>query len=887
MSRQTKNVIFRGSPEQKLIKQRDDFSGGINMRDSDDLMDDDQIRYGYNMTIDEQGDIKSRKGWKELASAIVLDKMSSIKDFDIGQNSPVADLNTDKFINRTFEPGERLRGTLGNIPVLTKGEKLYFRLDNIPDMFVGVAHIALYEGSRYIGQISNTMTLEYTDTNRSEGYFDIHKDFRQTINDKGEVLSARLELDLVNSGDKESISSTFRADIWREKPVGEPSDVSEILAFEIVENTNNLWNSISNTKYDGVLPDYNEDYGSFGYVVIRRKNGTIEIIGKRYEYKVGKGLELVGKSLHNLDRLIKGSFGITGSTSRRIDQPLQITSIDLGKDGGKMYFTVNDVQASNLVSISYDYEYNDKGVGNKLLTLEYFGKIYENRETNSAYKPTPQEIRHVGFNMLGDVPLTWVDSSGLNTNSIQGVFLTNITKDIPLSKLPMTNKFRMNVMYTGDLKDKDFGIKFFEVVGYDEKEKAPKRNEIKAELNKVTTGNKGMYVVEVTLKTAPTQEVEIEVEFPEDPNVGKYYDYYSPGSEDPDAEEVRSLNIGDFEIVKVWDRFVYYKDNTMWYNDINRPDYIPNFNYIKLPLDAEDSITGIVFFRSAYIIFTKKKIFKMQGNFAEGVGVTLVNDTLGCIAPKTIKMINNRLIFLSGHGLFSLKSELFRQDLENVERLDAVIPNVIPRNAHAHAYVDGDEYVLLLNNQRPRLQNPYYNTSTSILGRSFRTPDVIRYYAEDDAFMFDVYNNKFPWFIFEFNGEMFGIAEGSIFKEKTGTLDFGEAIPIYLETQGMDFDFPTHEKKYKKMTVKLGVDSFLEDITFDFYVDGNHSYEKIKWNTHLYDEVDLANSRHLIERFRIPSRKGKNLAIIMTANTKKQVSLKALSFEYKLGKIRE
>lgn len=883
MSRQTQNVPFRGNPEQKLIKTRDDFSGGINMRDSDDLMTDNEVRYAYNLSIDEQGDIKSRNGWERAKGVDLLISMADENDFDIGLNSPVANLEPVKRKGLHYTHDINIT-PMGSIPVLSKGEKFYIEGTASPYHFTTHVYIMLYKGEESVRLLSNKLEFNSYYAPDNGNYLIINEDFSQYVTDTGEVMTAKVVYETYYHAQVELVDTVFRVDIWREKPDGKHNDTVDILAFEIIENKNNLWEAIVSNGGGGVLPNYNEEDGVFSYIMVRRRARQIEIIAKKYIYTKDEGLKLGSKKTVNLQDITDPHSFDEENFSRRLDRPLQLTSVDVGRDGNRLFITVNDEKASNLVSILYNMDSPEVG---ELFSIKYYGKVIKKDVVNSAYKPTPQEIRHVGFNMLGDVPLTWVDSGGLKSNSIQGVFLTNKDKNIPLNIIPMSNKFKLYVMYTGDIGSKQFGIKFFEVVGYDEEAKAPKRNEIKAEITKHSSSSAGMYVVDVQLKTSPTQEVELEVEFPDDVNVGKYYDYYHPGAEDPEAEEVRSLNIGDFKISQVWDRFVYYNKNTMWYNDINRPDYIPNFNYIKLPLDADDEITGIIYFRSAYIIFTRKKIFKMQGNFVEGVAVTLVNDTLGCISPNSIKMVGNKLIFLSGHGLFSLKSELFRQDLENVERLDEMIPDVIPRNSHAFSYVTGDEYVLLLNNQRPRLQNPNYYTQTNVLSRKFRTPDVVRYYTETEAVMFDVYNNKFPWFIFEFNGQIFGIAEGGIYKEGTGTLDFDEPIPVYLETQGMDFDYPTHEKKYKKMTIKLGSDSFLEDITFDFYVDGNHSYEKIKWNSHLHDEIDLANSRHLIERVRIPSRKGKNLAIIMTANTKKQVSLKALSFEYKLGKIRE
>ena len=42
------------------------FSGGINLIDSDDLMENDNFRYGLNLDLDKVGDLDSRKGWGRI-----------------------------------------------------------------------------------------------------------------------------------------------------------------------------------------------------------------------------------------------------------------------------------------------------------------------------------------------------------------------------------------------------------------------------------------------------------------------------------------------------------------------------------------------------------------------------------------------------------------------------------------------------------------------------------------------------------------------------------------------------------------------------------------------------------------------------------------------------
>ena len=91
-----------------------------------------------------------------------------------------------------------------------------------------------------------------------------------------------------------------------------------------------------------------------------------------------------------------------------------LTNINTIEFFDKIYFTNN-----NKGLVCFDRT-ND--------TFSYFGSNIGS-EPNNAYKPSPMEIRKVGFNVLGDDPLHWVDYQGLTTDIIQGVYLTTTDGD--------------------------------------------------------------------------------------------------------------------------------------------------------------------------------------------------------------------------------------------------------------------------------------------------------------------------------------------------------------------------------------------------------------------------------------------------------------------------
>lgn len=314
----------------------------------------------------------------------------------------------------------------------------------------------------------------------------------------------------------------------------------------------------------------------------------------------------------------------------------------------KIYFTGNDKGLVVFDRTTETFSYNGTGIPN---------------QANQAYKPNAMEIRKVGFNLLGDDPLHWVDFQGLTTDSIQGVYITTM-EDKPALVIPSGGQFRLNVLYTGG--NNGFGITFKEG-------EATLAATIADNASKSTTG---LRVYDVTLKTVPTSEVEIKVT-KTSASIDPYYDYYEVGQVDPETKVVKALNIGDCGILEMYNRAVYYKGDTIWFSEINTFNYVPNYNYVSLPIEPTDEITKIVFFRNVYIIFTKFRIYKMVGSFGStDFEVIPVNLSIGCHAPNTVIPVENELYFASKRGLYALKSSDFREGIENLKELDTKIKQV-------------------------------------------------------------------------------------------------------------------------------------------------------------------------------------------------------------------
>lgn len=483
------------------------------------------------------------------------------------------------------------------------------------------------------------------------------------------------------------------------KAIGESTDNPEltndnIVYMKMLINDNNCFRNLSAYSGDKAYRKYQEIYGA------QENSFKLLIITTNYLYNSSKAWIYYCKlpSLKYDDSGNPTEEDTIEVSSNVIDLPVlfkwnkNLSNIDTIEFFDKIYFTNND---KGLVCFNRKDD-----------TFTYTAKI-EGVSENTAYKPSPMEIRKVGFNVLGDNPLYWIDYQGISTNSIQGIYITS-TDNKPLTILPSGNKFRLNILYTGD--DKGFTIT------YKEGEKDLQADTVVNEELSAT----GLKVYEVTFKTAPTSEVEIKIN-KTDAEISDYYDYYEVGTIDPETKVVERLDIGDYGMCEMYNRAVYYKDDTIWFSEINNFSYVPNYNYVSLPIEPTDKITKIVYFRNVYIIFTKQRIYKMIGSFGSSdFQVMPLNLSMGCHAPNTIVPIENVLYFASPRGLYQLVSianyTTTSATFENVKEIDTKIKQLtsdvtlyvgeisdptirhkgISENAYSIRYKD--KYMLFYNN---------------------------------------------------------------------------------------------------------------------------------------------------------------------------------------------
>lgn len=407
--------------------------------------------------------------------------------------------------------------------------------------------------------------------------------------------------------------------------------------------------------------------------------------------------------------------------------------------------------------------------------------------SNSAYVPSGLEVRHVGFNVLCNDPMHSINTQGLSTDSIQGIYIST-SNNIPLLALPLGQSFLLNIIYTGT--DNGFAIEMKEG-----------DNNLSFEiLANTTLSQTGLKVYEVKFKDAPNGEVEIKIT-KNGATIEPYYDYYNVEQVDAEAKVVEQLNVGDYGLCEMYNRAVYYKNDTIWFSEINNFNYIPNYNYVTLPLEPTDKITKICYFKKSYIIFTKQKIYKMTGSFGTSdFAVSPVNTSLGCHAGNTVVPIEDTLYFSSPRGLFALRSSQFVEGFENVKELDlkvkkltsdftkysdelsnpAVRFNGVSERAYATRYKD--KYLLFYNNYNDKGDYAAVNDL-----------DVLAYQFDIGAYTTYRFKEK-PTFLFMVDNAietLATVAQKQIYSEEETVLeyDFSQSDGVTVEdTSGNDRD---------------------------------------------------------------------------------------------------
>lgn len=544
----------------------------------------------------------------------------------------------------------------------------------------------------FMGGINTEFSDDSSNDTDFESIINFDMDKLGTMNKRGGFGELTAISEIFNTLDSDNLPNIKNRTERTPNPENENDNV---VYMKLLRNDNNCFRALSGFSGEGAYKKYQDMYGfqnnEFILLMIT-SNMTDGVVtsSKAWLYHCK-----LPERTADTDTMVFNCYKIELPVLFSWDRNLM--NLETIEFYNKIYFTGNN---KCLVTFDRSVDITSNEVFASAFT---YSGISDPLITNSAYVPSGLEVRHIGFNILCDDIMHSINTQGISTDSIQGLFVCT-TDNIPLENIPLGQKFLLNIMYTGS--DSGFSIEMKEgdnTLTFDSEENT-------------TLSQAGFKVYEIKFKDVPSGEVEITIT-KTGATLEPYRDYYNVSQPDKEAKPVKPLNVGDYGICEMYNRAVYYKDDTIWFSDVNNFNYIPNYNYVTLPIEPTDKITKICYFKKSYIIFTKQMIYKMTGSYGSSdFAVSPVNTSLGCHAGNTVVPIADTLYFASPRGLYALRSSQFVEGFENVKELDlkvkkltsdftkfsdeldepAIRFNGISERAYALRYKD--KYLLFYNN---------------------------------------------------------------------------------------------------------------------------------------------------------------------------------------------
>jgi hypothetical protein len=253
-----------------------------------------------------------------------------------------------------------------------------------------------------------------------------------------------------------------------------------------------------------------------------------------------------------------------------------------------------------------------------------------------------------------------------------------------------------------------------------------------------------------------------------------------------------------------WDRVILYGDpkqkDMIYISDLSRPDYIPTLNTLKFENQEKEELTAIVKFRDMLVAFTPHTIQGLYGKSPYDYQRVYLSTSVGCIAPYSAQVFENYIGFLSLEGVYILKSVGYSESRVNVQKIDTLVSNVIPRDTDACACVADGQYQLTFPSKQKRFRF-YYQ-------RGVWTKD------ESPKLNF----NR----LYEFSGEVYGQAQDTSYILKMDNSVYSDDGYVFTDRyvfKDYDFNAPYNNKKLKELQILLGQTSATK-LSLWVYADG-------------------------------------------------------------------
>lgn len=451
-------------------------------------------------------------------------------------------------------------------------------------------------------------------------------------------------------------------------------------------------------------------------------------------------------------------------------------------------------------------------------------------EGEHLYKPTAIELNQIGFNILSNDPLTFIDKTG-SVSKTKGVFFSvNKTRDgvtfkQPVNKVPYNTTFFLHVIYTGTTAPSK--IQFRPNNGETDTTKNPYKDLPGKWADTAKT------IWECT-GVDSDQNFELYIKLGDD----EFRTYFNTTSvsEDNDTgniNEITKLIFSSKHSRVINNQLILYGGHGyVFFSEYDVFNYFPNYYYLYVASEAgEEAVTGVAYFRQYYAIFTNKRIKRMTGNFgSDDFGVYPLSDFIGCPNGRTIKPVNNNLLFLGSDGIYKLKQGYLGEGTENVEKVDDILNGELTLDNVIQAFTMNNNYVVIKDDGKTWY---IYNTITEAFYKyEFESAEGTVYKGENvdeemmaktlpfyTAFQTSLYDEHgdfalVPMYNYRYNDNytsferkgmdimIFRFNNLNFLSENNKHCD-GQPFISSFETHYMSMGYPMHTKKFKEIFIKM------------------------------------------------------------------------------------
>lgn len=229
--------------------------------------------------------------------------------------------------------------------------------------------------------------------------------------------------------------------------------------------------------------------------------------------------------------------------------------------------------------------------------------------------------------------------------------------------------------------------------------------------------------------------------------------------------------------------------------------YFPDLDYDIIG-SGGGKITAMKLQYGALVVFCEDSVYSMSYSSQDGsvlFPVKQINSTIGCDAPGSIRLIDNRLVFASSPGIIYIIDRMDGTDERNIKPISRNIAGSLeeekgiraesPADILGSVSADYDGCYFLNVGEHTYVWDydarPYYDTASSDAGAA--------------RLVWYLFDNISParFFVPEVSGALCYVArDGSVVSFAPGG-DFGEDIRAYYVTKALDMGYPD---VYKRLT---------------------------------------------------------------------------------------